>query len=117
MKKAKTPTAVITAVLTLITLVFWAGFEVYRSLTTKPAPSVPPDIISPLDPSLDTNALSNLTSRLYFSDSDIGNIQIQTSPTPLPTVVPTATPTASPTATSSGEITSPTPSSSGGTTP
>lgn len=108
MKKVKTPTAVITAVLTLITIIFWVGFELYRALTFKPAPPVPQTIINPLDPTLDTKALQSLQQRMFLNDSEIGNTQATATtpapaaPTTAPLVVPTpqatqsATPSASP---------------------
>jgi len=108
MKKRKTPTLVTSAVLTLITIFFWAGFEVYRSLTIKPEPSVPPAILNPLNPNLDVDSLNNIQQRLYFDDSQIGSTSATITPvvaptasplasaTPIP-VIPTGTPSASPT--------------------
>ncbi len=108
MKKAKTPTAVITAVLTLITIIFWVGFELYRALTFKPTPPVPQTIINPLDPTLDTKALQSLQQRMFLNDTEIGNTQAtSTIPTPVsspttpPLVVPITTPEATQSATPS----------------
>lgn len=84
MQKLKTPTSVTTAVLTLITIFFWAGFEIYRSITAKAVPVVPPAIINPLDPNLDTNTLDNLSQRLFFNENQINNTQ-STNQTPTPT--------------------------------
>src|SRR5258708_33500545 len=104
MKKLKTPTAVTTAVLTLITIFFWAGFEVYRSLTVKPVPTVAEAVIKPIDPSLDTNTLGKLQQRIFLTNDQIGNIQAVTEPTatPQPTLLPQSTvpPGATPFATS-----------------
>lgn len=122
MKKLKTPTAVTTAVLTLITIFFWAGFEVYRTLTVKPAPTVPTAIVNPLDPTLDTKTLDTLPQRLFLEDSQIGNTTltavtpspVPVTPVPLPTasgsatLAPTSTASASATPTAPGSA-SPTP--------
>lgn len=101
MKRLKTPKGVTTAILTLITIFFWAGFEVYHSLTQKPAPVVAPDIINPIDPTLDTKSLDSLQQRLFFTDDEIGNTQIASSPTPVATLAPVASESASPIPTSS----------------
>lgn len=110
MKKIKTPTAVTSAVLTLITIFFWAGFEIFRSFTTKPTPTVAQEVIQPLDPTLDTKALDNLSQRLHFQDSDIGDLSISvtSSPLPQPTVpssVPPAIPSSLPVSSASASAT------------
>ncbi len=101
MKKLKTPTAVTTAVLTLITIFFWAGFEVYRSLTVKPVPPVPAEIINPITPSLDTKTLNSLNQRIFLTDDQIGNTTGTTAPisTVTPTLTPSPIPSSSPSAT------------------
>lgn len=90
MKGFKTPTAVTTLILTLITIFFWAGFEIYRSFTVKPAPPVPVPILKPLDPTLDTKSLDSLQSRIFLDDSQIGTTVLVTT-TPNPTLTPSAT--------------------------
>src|SRR5260221_14707694 len=112
MKKLKTPKAVTTAVLTLITIFFWAGFEVYRSITIKPTPTVPEAVIKALDPTLDINTLAKLQQRIFLTDDQIGNTQPVASTTPSPTVSPTPLSTSIPISTSSATQTitpSPTP--------
>lgn len=101
MRKSRTPTPVITAVLTLITIFFWTGFEVFRSFTQKPPPEISESIIKPLDPSLDIESLNDISSRPFLSDTEIGN-NVLASPSATPTVEPTVTtvstsPTAQPT--------------------
>lgn len=119
MKKIKTPTAVTTAVLTLITIFFWAGFEIFRSLTVKPSPVVAQEIVSPLDPTLDTKTLDSISQRTFLNDSDIGNTVASTTntqpttpttaptfpPAPFPTFVASSSAFPSPTATSSATAT------------
>ncbi|HSX49017.1 MAG TPA: hypothetical protein VLE44_02050 [Candidatus Saccharimonadales bacterium] len=100
MKKTKTPTPVITAALTLITIMFWAGFEVFRTLTVKPEPTVPQPIIRPLDPTLDINTLQSIGQRTFLTDDQIGNAQPV-----VPTVAPSATPAVTATPVASGSAT------------
>jgi hypothetical protein len=106
MKKRKTPTAVTTAILTLITIFCWAGFEVYRSLTIKPIPPVPAEILNPLDPTLDTASLNSLNQRLFLNENEIGNnvatnAAIFATIAPLPSATPVSSASASPIASSS----------------
>ncbi len=100
MKNIKAPKLVTIAVLTLITAVFWAGFEVYRIFTQKPTPPVPQTIINPINPTLDQNTLNSLQGRMYLDESQIGQT-IATTPAPVaqPTPPPAPTPNASPSAT------------------
>jgi len=120
MKKAKTPTAVTSLVFTLITVFFWAAFEIYRAITFKPAPPVPEAIIRPLDPNLDPQILNQIPGRLFFKESDLPNNQasllapvatIESSSSPS-TQTATPFPSESPVATSSptlSAVPSPTP--------
>ena len=107
MKKLKPPKGVSIAILTLITIIFWAGFEVYHSLTAKPTHVVATDVINPIDPTLDTQSLDSLNQRLYFTDDQIRNNTA--SSIPVATTAPSASPSATvtPTATPGGP--SPTP--------
>jgi hypothetical protein len=98
MKKRKTPQAVTTMILTLITIFFWAGFEVYRSFTTKPIPPVPAEILNPLDPTLDTASLNSLNQRLFLNENEIGN-SVASGAAVFATLPPEVTPTGSPSAT------------------
>ncbi|HWA52236.1 MAG TPA: hypothetical protein VG895_04230 [Patescibacteria group bacterium] len=91
--KAKKPGILITAILTLITVIFWTGFEVYHSLTTKPVPPVPQAIINPLDPTLDTKSLDAIQARNYLTDDQIGNTEaVSETGTPIPSLTPSPTP-------------------------
>ncbi len=106
-KKLKTPTLVTTAVLTLITVIFWVAFEVYRTITHKPPPVVPEEIILPLNPTLDQNILNGLSKRINLGESEVGNLTAENqTPTPVPTPevteAPVATESATPTASPSG---------------
>lgn len=108
-KKLKTPTLVTTAVLTLITVIFWVAFEVYRTLTTKPAPVVPAEIIAPLNPTLDEATLNKLKLRINLSDDEVGNLVAGT-PVPVATEIPTPVASESATPVASQSATTPTPS-------
>jgi len=108
MNKQKPPRILTLAILTVVTVAVWIGFDVYRALTTKPAPPVPPEILAPIDPQLNINVLSTIVNRVYVEPKE-GTTQIVESlsegvistpvPTPVPTASPIATSTPSPTAT------------------
>ena len=76
-KKKNLPALVRLAILTSVTAIAWVGFEVYRSATTKPPPSVGEEIIAPLDSSLDLETLNSLASRVYLEDSEIPDLPVQ----------------------------------------
>lgn len=116
MKPPAAPPIVIIGVLTLITIFFWIAFEVYRGFSIKPAPAVPTEILSPINPALDESVLNKLQQRVHLSDQEIGNNTVAsiasvpnptTTPAPIETPSPTpistasASPTASPSATTS----------------
>lgn len=113
MRKSKAPTSVTTAILTLITIIFWAGFEIYHSITTKPVPPVSAEIINPIDPTLDTKTLDSLLGRTFLIDNDIKNVEINSqTPTPTPSPVETVSPFATESPLSTGSASpSPTPTS------
>ncbi len=67
MKKTKIPGLIISGVLTVITILFWVGFEVYRAFSTQTPPSVPQAILVPLDPKLDLLLLNKLPNKINFS--------------------------------------------------
>ncbi len=115
-EKTNLPVPVTILVLTLITAVFWIVFEVIRTFIKEPAPSVPKEVLLPLNPTLDTDLLTNLQQRLYLSDQEIGDtsLVITASPTPEPT--PVASPEATPTgATESAAATQSATATEGGT--
>lgn len=100
MKKNKLPSLVVVFILTLITAIMWVSFNVYRSLTTKPPSSVPSDISEPLNPSLDTQTINQINSRLYLNESQIPEvapvIETTASPSATPELAPSPTPFSSP---------------------
>lgn len=110
MKKTKTPSLVTTAIITTITVFTWIVFGIYRALTATPPVNVPPEVLDPLSPELDPEAMGLLSQRLYFEEGQTGGVLIPQTPeeeeispslTPAPSpelsVTPSATPSASPT--------------------
>lgn len=88
-KKTKLPTAATTSILTIITIFFWIGFEVYRAFTTKPTPPVPTEILTAVDPTLDTVTLNKLQDRIHLEDGQISNTTATiTTPVPQPSISP-----------------------------
>lgn len=69
MKKKQKPFLVQFLILTVITSILWAGFDIYRSFTTKPDPDVAPEILSPINPNLDKDVLDKLTKKVYLEES------------------------------------------------
>ena len=93
MKKAKVPNIVVVMILTVITISFWIVFGVVRIFTTEPTPSIPPEILNPLNANYDKTVVDKIEKRIYFDKEQVFE------------TVPIASPTASPeTGTSSGEL-------------
>lgn len=117
MKNPKAPKLVTVTIFTTITVVFWVFFTVYNILTSKPPVEIDPNLLIPLDPTLDTTTLSTLSDRKYYEEGEVlsGPFAIQTEsnePTPTAATVSASTPTPIPTF----ELTSPTISTSPGST-
>jgi len=104
MQKTKLPNLITLLVLTLVTVLMWIGFTIFRAITTAPEPSVPQDVSQTLSPALDTVTLNKVKSGLFFSTSQIPQVTFSASPTPVvsqaprptPQVTPIASPSASP---------------------
>lgn len=102
MKKLKVPSLVTIMVLTVITISFWIVFGVLRIFRTEPSPSIPPEILNPLNSSYDKSVVDKIEKRIYFDKEQVFET-VQSSP--VPTVVPTASPAATPeTATESSNL-------------
>lgn len=105
--KKKLPNLVVLSILTLITSLFWIGFNIYQALTREPSPIVPPDVILQIDPKLDTDTITLMKNKSYPISNAV--IQLATNE-PLATSTPTATPTSEATATATAiPLASPTP--------
>lgn len=113
-KIQKVPKLVTIAILTVITIVFWIGFGIYRIFTKSESTPLASDVTLPLSPTLDQSVLSGLKNRLVLTDNEIGETILTTNEsTPAATATPeetpeataTATPTATPEATQSAQAT------------
>lgn len=96
MKKPKKPSFIVIGILTVITIISWVLFEVYQALTTNPPLNIPPEILDPIFPSLNTQALDKIQKAVFFEDEQIVPITLSTAtitPTPMPTGELSPTPT------------------------
>lgn len=66
MKKKKLPELITILILTLIVVVFWMFFTVYRVFTNKPASVVEEEIIQPLNASFDSQTMQEIQDRSFF---------------------------------------------------
>ena len=62
-KKSNLPMPVTILILTLITALSWIVFEVVRTFIKEPKPTVPREVLLPLNPTLDSNVLQALQQR------------------------------------------------------
>jgi hypothetical protein len=106
MKKNSLPKPITILVLTLITTILWVILSIYRSITVKPAASVPENISKTLSPTLNTAVIQKIDSAIFIPDSEIPPIGLDIikidSPVPtfepVPTIIPEASPSALPSA-------------------
>ena len=71
MKKAKLPSLVTILILTLITVVVWVTFDVYRLFNKTETPVVPEEVSAPLNPILDKNTINLIESRIFLDETAI----------------------------------------------
>jgi hypothetical protein len=76
--KKKLPNLINIAIVTLVTIVAWIGFSVFREVTKEPEPTVAQEVLIPLDPTLNTTTLSQIESRFYVSDQEAESLIGQT---------------------------------------
>lgn len=103
MRKPKAPRLVTVAIFTTITIVFWVFLSLYRVLTTASAPNIPDEILAPISPNLDTNALKSLPNRVFFEEGEVQPPEFSSTepegvtkaeaPTETPTEAPPISPT------------------------
>ena len=87
MKPPKAPRLVTIAIFTTITIVFWIFISVYNILTQSAQESVNPELLEPIDPTLDINSLREIEGRIFYAEGDVTTplVVVQdTSPTPTP---------------------------------
>jgi hypothetical protein len=65
MKKTKLPSIIVLMILTLITVLFWISFTVYRVFTTESKPEIPEEVILKLDPNFDSKTLQMTKDRIH----------------------------------------------------
>ncbi|MDO8551532.1 MAG: hypothetical protein Q7S03_02530 [bacterium] len=70
------------AVLTFLTVFTWIGFDVYRTLKKPLELQVPKDQLSPLDPTLKTIVIDNLSKREVVDPSEYNPGTVIPSPKP-----------------------------------
>jgi hypothetical protein len=89
MKRPPAPRLVTVAIFTTITVIFWIFFSVYTVLTQTPDINVPPELLEPIDPTLDIEALEDISGRIHFEESDVTSPIIDaTTPSPQPEASP-----------------------------
>lgn len=66
--KRKAPKIVTLIVLTTVSIVFWVFVSLYSIVVKNSDINVPPEILTPLDPTLNINALNSIQGRLYYDE-------------------------------------------------
>ena len=87
----KIPNSLTVLVLTVFTILVWISLEVYRSFTDPVDIEVPDEILEPISPNLDINALAEIENSLFLSDQELEELR-QLNPliaTPSATIIPT----------------------------
>lgn len=70
--------SLITAILTLVTILTWVGVETYRTLTKEEIPKVLKEQMRPLDDQLSAQVFNQLRSRQTFSPEELNVRQVPT---------------------------------------
>jgi len=70
--------ALILAILTLITVITWIAFDVYRILAKTEIPRILQKQIAPLDSKIPVTTLEELEERISFSQEELGQITVPT---------------------------------------
>jgi hypothetical protein len=91
MKKDKLPSLISVLILTLITVVMWVSFDIYRAVTKAPESIVPAEITKTLNPTLDQDSIKLIESKKFLSDFEIPEDIISSSPIPATRVIPDPT--------------------------
>lgn len=63
--------ALILAIITLITVLTWIGFEVYWAVRRTTIPKVTQEQMRPLDPKIKTETIEKLKTNLWFSEEEL----------------------------------------------
>lgn len=84
MKKPKAPRLVTVAIFTTVTVLFWIFFSVYNVLVTRPESKVSPELLEPVNPTLDVNSLEMIEKRVYFERGEVTAPIIEAAPVTSP---------------------------------
>ena len=104
MKNRKVPSLVVLAVLTVVTVLAWIVLNIIIFATKESAPTVPKEVLNPLNPELNLQALQDIEKRFYLEADEIPETIIS----PLSSseeATPTASPISSPQATATASAT------------
>ena len=82
------------AILSLITVLSWIGFEVYRAATESSIPRVTKEMLIPIQPNLDRETIEQLKQSLTFSEEELNSLPVPVVIEPTPSLIdePEATP-------------------------
>lgn len=72
--------ALILSIMTLLTVITWIFFEVYRTLHKQASTQITKKQMEPLDPKINTTIIQALKENLSFSNEELNIV-----PTPTPT--------------------------------
>jgi hypothetical protein len=92
MKKIKLGKDALTlSILTLVTVLTWIGFDVYKALTKSEIPRVLQKQIAPLNPKVDWEIIEELRNKKTVSEEELKTVvipEVSPSPEPSPAVTP-----------------------------
>lgn len=92
-EKQKTPSLVVIAGLTTLTALFWVAISIYMSIRKTEEIDIPKNVIKPVNPTLDREALSHLNDRFYVEKESLPDTLVKKTEEDSDTVEPTPTPT------------------------
>jgi len=70
--------ALILSVTTLITVLCWIAFEVYRTATTTTIPKVTQQQMAPLDPRIKRETIEKIKENIWLSEEEINSFNFPT---------------------------------------
>lgn len=82
MKKRKLPRIVVLAIFSLATALVWAFSDILRSLTKPQEIEVAEGVLEPLDPTLNSDAITKMQNSIFFEEGQVSENIVQPSPSP-----------------------------------
>lgn len=70
------------AIASVITVMVWIGFDVYREATRVNIPKIPPEQLAPLAPRIDNKIFETLNKRAMYTRDDLTQLPQNNTPTP-----------------------------------